>query len=192
MNFTGSHSHYLTVSEQKPRSWAFSQFIPSKSLFTATHTHRHTLCFLASSFCLHHQSDLSYVLAVTHFHINSMNHCGHQHILLDVQRGILCVFSFSRVSVECDYFPMSSCLFSIFLFHRSDSTDSAHISQGSKRVGSLLGPSACLTGTSSLGEFHSLPSAPKLGSPGLCHPRPTIHSVPCAQTLEDEMSSSQT
>ena len=130
VTFTGSHSNYVMVSEQKPRSWTFSQFIPIKNLDT-THTHTHTP-LPASSFVALAASDPPHMLALTrHFTLSTWATWGCWHILWNVQRGLLCDFYSQQLLWRHEYFSCAFLLASHFpTSTSSNTTDSADISQG--------------------------------------------------------------
>ena len=134
---------------------------------THTHTQRHTGFFIMPSFPFSH-----ICLALTpYLTLIAWTPWAHQHILLDMQRGILYVFYsqellwgnkyYSHPLLHVSHLPIAS---------SSDSTDSANISQELARVGSPLGPSSCVSEEQGLQEStHSLSCAPKLCIQELWH-----------------------
>ena len=172
--FTGSYSQYVTVytelcSLHRNQGYRLfhNLFLPRTHAHTHAHTHTHRGFFIMPSFPFSH-----ICLSLTpYLTLKAWTPWAHQHILLDLQRGILYVFYsqellwgneyYSRALLHVSYLPISS---------SSDTTDSANISQELTRVGAPLGPSSCVSGEQGLQEStHSLSCAPKLCIQELWH-----------------------
>ena len=157
---------------------------------THTHTQRHTGFFIMPSFPFSH-----ICLALTpYLTLIAWTPWAQQHILLDMQRGILYVFYsqellwgnkyYSHPLLHVSHLPIAS---------SSDSTDSANISQELARSGLPIRTLfLCLRGTRSSGKHSQFILCPQTRHPGTVTPHPTNHSVPCVQTHRHEMTSFHT
>lgn len=105
------------VSEQKPMSWTFSQFIPIKNLDippppTPRHTYTHSLLLL------HYACSIRSVIHAClnkPFHIINTSHLGlSAHPLKCAKGTFMCFFILNSCCADMNIFPVPCCLFPIF------------------------------------------------------------------------------